>query len=89
MVLYKITNKGIIKMIKTKKPLYALHHSSIKTDQNISIALLFATVWIVFIGYLVSVPVNAKEVDYMVSIDMQSYMETIGHGQVFELEDME
>ena len=81
--------KRKIEPIRTHKPLYALHQSSVKTEQNISIALLFATLWIVFIGYLASVPVRADDGEYMVSPDMQSYMETIGSGQVFGLEDIE
>lgn len=81
--------KRTIEPIKTHKPLYALHQPSIKTEQNIGIALLFVTLWIVFICYLASVPIDADEGNNMVSIDMQSYMETIGHGKVFELEDIE
>lgn len=59
------------------------------TEQNIAITLLCATLWVIFAAYLLSLPVSADDKDYMISGDMQSYMETIGHGQDFELEDIE
>lgn len=59
------------------------------TEQNIAITILCATLWIVLAGYLLSIPISADESDYMISDDMQSYMETIGSGQIFKLEDVE
>jgi hypothetical protein len=82
-------NKTGDKMIKNNRPLYEMHRTNNKSEQHISIAILCATIWIVLIGYLLSLPVNADEGDYMISDDMQSYMESIGHGEIFELEDVE
>lgn len=59
------------------------------TEQNIAITILCATLWMIFACYLLSLPVSADDKDYIISYDMQAYMETIGHGQDFELEDIE
>lgn len=76
-------------MINNNRPLYEEHKTNNRVEQHISIAILLATLWIVLIGYLLSLSVSASENDYMISDDMQSYMETVGTGEVFELEDIE
>jgi len=63
MVLYKI-NEGI-KMTK---------QNNNKTEQNIAITILCATIWMIFACYLLSSPVQSRQIQqYGMSDDMKQF----------------
>ena len=65
---------GDKKMVKTEKPLYALHTENTKQERNMGIAITCFTIWIVLIAYLGNETlINNQNDSNLISSEMESY----------------